>query len=60
MKGNPVAKNMRRGGGPFKTKDKEGKSYRTLKIKKELEEIDKKYIEEELKEFEEKEDRKVY
>ena len=45
---NPVAKNNKNKGGAFKTKDREGKSYISQKIKKELEEIDEKWIEEEI------------
>lgn len=50
---NPVAKNNKNKGGPFNIKDKEGKSYIKHKIQKELEELDEKWIEEEIKEFEE-------
>lgn len=52
MTRNPVAKNNRHRGGPFKNKDKEGRSYRQQKIQKEVDLLDKRYIEEELKEFE--------
>lgn len=47
---NPVAKNNKHRGGPFKKKDKEGKSYVTQKVKKELEETDEEWIEEEINE----------
>lgn len=45
---------MRGKGGPHKSKDKEGRGYVTEKIRKELEELDEKYIEEELEEYEKK------
>lgn len=47
--GNPVFKHMRhKGGGPHNSKDKEARGYVTEKIKKELDEIDKLWIEDEL------------
>jgi len=45
---NPVAKNNKHRGGPFNRKDKEGKSYVNQKIKKELDELDEEWIEDEL------------
>ena len=48
---NPVAKNNKRRGGPFKDKDKDGRSYRNEKIKKEIDQLDKKYIETEIDEY---------
>jgi hypothetical protein len=48
---NPVAKNNKGKGGPFKDKNKDGRSYRNQKIKKELEELDRKYIETEVDEY---------
>ena len=49
---NPVAKNNRGKGGPFKHKDKDGKSYVSQKIKKELDELDQEWIEDELIDYE--------
>ena len=49
---NPVAKNNKHKGGPFKNKDKEGKSYISQKIKKELDELDEEWIEDELIDYE--------
>lgn len=50
---NPVAKNNKHRGGPFTHKDKEGRSYAKKKINKELEELDEKWIKEEIKDYEE-------
>lgn len=49
---NPVAKNNRHRGGPFKKKDKESRSYRNQKIEKELAQLDRKWIETEAEEYE--------
>ncbi len=48
---NPVARNNKHRGGPFNIKDKEGRSYRSQKIKKEVDELDEKYIKEEIDDY---------
>ncbi|MGI0010141.1 MAG: hypothetical protein ACREAE_01930 [Nitrosopumilaceae archaeon] len=47
---NPVARNNKHKGGPFKKKDKDAKAYVNQKIKKELDKLDDKWIDEEINE----------
>lgn len=52
--GNPTFKFKGRKGGPMRTKEeKEAKAYKSKKLKKEIEEADERWIEEELKEYNE-------
>ena len=48
---NPVAKNNKNRGGPFKTKDRDAKAYVNRKIKKELEELDDRWVDEEINDY---------
>jgi len=45
---NPVAKNNKHRGGAFKPVDRDAKHYVNKKIRKELDELDEKWIEEEI------------
>lgn len=48
---NPVAKNMRGKGGPFKDRKTDGRSFKKQKIKKELDQTDEEWINDELTDY---------